>query len=264
MKVAVGISIYPLILEMTDLQEILEAILVEDIGFKHIELHSEYLDRYIDTFLKLLENTGVSYTMHVPHDATKKIKVKLCSSLKKDIEFGDFWLKKSIGFAKDLGIKLLTIHPDRPVKATKRDAMKILCDHISLALDNMDCDMRLLLENMPADNYTISTPEVMKEFIKSVGSRQLGCTWDVTHSKLAIGERFLEFPRINKNHIKHVHLCDIRGRRDHFPLGTGKLNLSHVIESLKQIKYSGIINLEIVTKNPEELIRSKTAVEQLL
>ncbi|MBI2547254.1 MAG: sugar phosphate isomerase/epimerase [Candidatus Aenigmarchaeota archaeon] len=263
-KIKVGISIYPLLMELADLQEILEALFVNEIGIRHIEVHSEYLDENIDVFLKLLETSGVKYTMHAPHDATKKTKVRLCSALKKDIELGDYWLTKSIEFAKELGVKLITLHPDRFVYATKGRAKEILRTHLSKALEKLDKGMMLLLENMPDRNYTITTPEDMKDFIKLMGSKKIGCTWDVTHSKLAIGENFLDFPKVLKKNIKHVHLCDIKGRRDHFPLGTGELDLSVVSNSLKKINYSGIVNLEIVTSNPLDLVDSKNRIEQAL
>jgi len=264
MKSHVGVSIDPLVLEMVDLQEILEVILAEDVGFENIELHAEYLDDYIDIFLKLLENTGLRYTLHAPHDARKKVKVKLCSSISRDIEFGDYWLSKSIEFAKKLDIKLITIHPDRPVKCIKNDAKGILKQHVMDALNHMDKDMFLLLENMPSGDYTMSNPQEMKDFIDEIGSKQIGFTWDVAHSILATGDRFLEFPKILRKYIKNVHLCDIRNKKDHFPLGTGRLNLPIVINSLSKIRYSGIINLEIFTTNILDIINSKNIVEKLL
>ena len=264
MRPEVGVSIDPLIIEMTDLQEVFEVLLAEDMGFKHIELHTEYLDKYIGTFLKLLETTGLKYTLHVPHDARKKVKVKLCSSLEKDIKFSDYWLIKSIDFAKDLNAKLLTIHPDRPVNSTKEKAKNVLKQHILKALEHMDSDMKLLLENMPADNYTITTPEEMKDFIRDVGIKQVGCTWDIAHSVLAIGSKFLEFPKILKNHIRNVHLCDVKGDNDHLPLGTGTLDLTGAVNSLSKMHYSDVINLEIVTNNPLDIVNSKSMVEKLI
>lgn len=249
----VGIAIEPIFRYIQDEQEVLEILISEELSFKLIEVHAEFGDKYLPLLLKKF---NVKYTIHAPHMFSKE-EINFCSENKKDIEKARFWLKKSINLAKQLNSKFIILHPDLPVNCQKHRAKEILYDHIKYGLRLINKNQMILIENMPSRRYTLSKPKEIKDFVSSLKSSRVGCVWDIPHSKLAMGNKYLEFPKILRNKIKEVHISDIKNKKDHLPLGKGNLNIKEVIKNLKDINYKGDIILEILSGDIYHIKKSK-------
>lgn len=257
----IGIAIAPLFRYFEDFQEILELLVAKELDFNLIEIHTNFIDDYLLYLLKLSERFNIAYTVHIPHLYDKE-KVNFCSANKSDIKKAEFWLNKSIKIAKQLKSKFITIHPDPSKNCSKEKAKEILYEHIKSGLKQLNKNQKILIENMPSLEYTLADPKEIKEFIKKFKTNQVACTWDVTHAKIAINKRYIDFPKILKNKIKEVHISDIKNNKDHLPLKKGNLNISKIIKALKDINYKGNIILEICTDNIKDIENSLSILDK--
>lgn len=257
----VGISIKPVLPLMEDMQEFLEDIFAELDGLKDIEVHTNDLDEFTIFLLNLAKKLKINYSVHCPHFYSSQ-KVNFCSGNKKDIENSELWLKKSIKYAKELKSKYITIHPDVS-KLPKEEALKIFEKHIKGNLKYLNKRQKLLIENMPGEDYPLSTPNEFKHFLKRFDNR-VGVCWDVGHEIGRFRNQNFEFPKTLKSKIKEVHISGVIKFKDHYPLTKGNLNLGGCIKSLRDINYNGAIIFEIVTKNPIDIINSKKEIDRFI
>jgi len=258
----VGISIKTVFPLMEDLQEFLEDILAELDDMKDVEVHTNDLDEFTIFLLNLAEKLKIRYTVHCPHFYSE-YKVNFCSSKKRDIENAEYWLKKSIKYAKELKSKYIVIHPDVSKNAEKNQALDILEGHIKTNLKLLNKGQKILIENMPSEEYPLSTPEEFKTFLKRFDNR-VGICWDVGHEIGRFKNQNFKFPKILKSKIKEVHISGVIKFKDHYPLTKGNLNLFGCIESLKKINYNGAIIFEIITNNPLDIINSKKEIDRFI
>ena len=111
------------------------------------------------------------------------------------------------------------------------------------------------IENMPkkafsSDGFTYKG----KDFANVVHSTNLHMTFDTTHLAQA-GEDILNFYRKNKKAIVNIHLSDYKRNwvnvhlvsqiYSHLPLGEGELPMDEFLSLLKEVKYDGLITLEV-------------------
>ena len=161
----VGISIKPVLPLMEDLQEFLEDIFAELDDMKDVEVHTNDLNEFTIFLLNLAKKLKIRYTVHCPHFYSE-YKVNFCSNKKEDIENAEYWLKKSIKYAKELKSKYIVLHPDVSKNTQKREALDILEKHIKTNLRFLKNGQKILIENMPGEEYPLSTPSEFKHFLK--------------------------------------------------------------------------------------------------
>lgn len=257
----IGISLEPVFRHFNDIQEVLEILLSEQLGFNFIELHSHLIDKYLLIFLELSERLGIRYSIHLPHSAST-VKVNFCSAKKVDIETADIWLAKSIEFAKKLKSSEITLHPDLPFECSKEEARTILAQHITKHIDSLDKNQVILIENMPSFKYALSTPVQILDFITTLDKKRIGINLDLAHYFVL---KKPEIPKKLGKLLREVHLSDIKENNDsHLPLGKGELSIKESIEILKQLKYKNYIILEVLTSNIEDILESKRLLEKYL
>jgi sugar phosphate isomerase/epimerase len=65
--------------------------------------------------------------------------------------------------------------------------------------------------------------------------------------------------------LRHVHLHDNKGGTQdlHLPLGTGNLDLSHLIAQLRRTGYDGTITLEVFSTDRHYLAYSRDVLQQI-
>jgi len=168
-------------------------------------------------------------------------------------------IRKSILFAKDIGAKIVTIHPAEfgaightypdTVKKNNLESIKVL------ALFAADYNIKIGLENMPIFTWNQLTesyaPKEIRAILKSLKLPNLGITWDIGHSnttKIPMSEFFANF----KDHLIHIHLHDnagpIEGWKDtHLEVGKGTTNWQEMFSYLTQMKYDGTLVFELNT-----------------
>jgi sugar phosphate isomerase/epimerase len=101
-------------------------------------------------------------------------------------------------------------------------------------------------------------------FISLANKHNLSLTYDVGHMAPLMSDLVHYYQKI-KPRLKHIHLHDTLGFRDHMPVGQGQLPLLDFLKSLKTDGYAGTLTLEVFpyNQNPflaradaEEIIRS--------
>ncbi|MBI2148649.1 sugar phosphate isomerase/epimerase [Candidatus Woesearchaeota archaeon] len=255
----IGVSIRPVFPLLRDFQEFAESLFAEFEGLKDVELHTDDLDGLLIYLLNISRKFNLKYSIHCPHMYSQQ-KVNFCSKNKKDIEKAEFWLKKSINFAKQIKAKNIVIHPDIPKNCNKEEALNIIEDHIKNNLKYLK-NQNILIENMPGKDYSLSTPEEFLNFLKRFKSK-VGICWDVGHEIIRLKKQEFLFPKKLKSKIKEIHLSGILNYKDHRSLTHSNLKLRELMKILKDLNYNGAIIFEIVTKNPIEIIKSKYKLEK--
>jgi sugar phosphate isomerase/epimerase len=66
--------------------------------------------------------------------------------------------------------------------------------------------------------------------------------------------------------VRHVHIHDYDGERDHLPIGRGSIDFAELLGALARIGYEGALSLEInsAIAGPEDVLESKAALERVL
>ncbi len=256
MKNKIGIALYPLSENFSRIQEIFEILISSELGFRHIELSSEFLNNKLIDFIS---SKDITYSLHLPH--LYSIKINFCNPKRSEFVKAEKWFKKSISFSKKLKANLMTIHPD-PLK-NKELGKKILEKHLLNNLDLLNKKQKILLENMPGSKYTIFSPEEILEFI-SLDKKRLGATWDIGHSIISLKNNFLHLPDVLKNNIKEIHISGVKKGIDHYPITNKNIPLKSIFNKIKEIKFKGPIVMEIIPKTIEEIIISKRTLEKFI
>lgn len=153
-----------------------------------------------------------------------------------------------------IGCKFLVVHPfmvngwyDRG-KPEAEDTfnknvlyLQKLCDYAK------DYDVTICFENMPAHDYSISTPEEVLNVIKKADRENLKMCFDTGHVpayslELDVSE---EIRRCGE-YIKVLHVHDNHGRGDqhNFP-GMGEIDWKDVMEALRDVGFDGVFSLEL-------------------
>ena len=99
--------------------------------------------------------------------------------------------------------------------------------------------------------------------IREAGSSRLKATLDTGHAHTPTQEtlpynrygsvaRYIESEGEILSNI-HAHDCN---KKDHIPIGNGKINFSSIIRSLKKINFQGSINMEFNAEDIQTIVRS--------
>lgn len=265
----IGVAIAPLAHFLEDIQEAGEVVFVREAGIKHVEIHTNFLDKYLNIFLKMSEETGITYSVHLPH-MYFSVPTNYCSAVPETIKISDEWLAKSINYAKQIDAKNIIIHADIPEECSKQEALNLLEKHIRDNFALLNKGQRILIENMPGKNYSLSTPKEFKGFLKRFkNSKKIGMCWDIGHEIQRHGKLMFDFPNQLGSKIKEVHISGVHKSKnvheygDHYPINKESvLDLKKIGSLLKEINYNGVIIMEIITYNPAEIIESKNEVEK--
>jgi len=119
----------------------------------------------------------------------------------------------------------------------------------------------LSIENVP--NKFLLSPLEMKNFIEEIGTEAVGCHFDIANCLYynRIPEQWI---KILKNHIKTVHVKDIRKEIGNYMkaivnIFDGDINWNNVCRAFAEINYDGLLISEVLPVpqySPEIFIRS--------
>jgi len=202
---------------------------------------------------------GLKYTLHCPIadiNIASPSKPMLNASLKR--------LKQSMAYAHQLNVELWVLHPGQVTGITPfypgSDWQQNVQSIRTLHKTAKEYGLRIAIENVPQKYGAImKTTEDFQRLYEETGLTDIGIVLDVGHSNLEAQTRhFLEkLP----DRIVHLHLSDNMGENDqHLGIGYGKIDWQKLTQSLKQIRFNGIIMIESVFNVPESL----TKLRQLL
>lgn len=179
------------------------------------------------------------------------------------------FVKKSIEIANFLNCGHLVVHSNalgekgvvlnhypNIAKTNKITAMQDVLKTLATAAEKSNVMLALEALNTTVDhpgNFLTSTKEAA-ELIRSVNSSAIKILYDVYHMQIMEGN-IINTLTAYIDAIGYIHIADVPGR--HEP-GTGEINFANVMQTLRKLKYNGIIGFELAP-----LHDSKTAVQVL-
>ena len=110
----------------------------------------------------------------------------------------------------------------------------------------------ILFENVKVESYTLKVIDIIAKYDNLFFTLDLG--HNIRYGNLA-KEKFMEY----SNKIKHIHLHDFNGSKDHQELFTGLLNVKEELNFCKQHNLDVLIEV----KRKEELINSVNKLRNL-
>ncbi|MBQ3514592.1 MAG: sugar phosphate isomerase/epimerase [Lachnospiraceae bacterium] len=220
----------PTLIENKDLEE--NIALCKELDLKFVELNMNLPEYQIEKlenvsyFKEIAEKMGIYFTIH----------------LDENLNIADFnqsvaaaymqTVKRTIQVAKDLNVPILNMHmnhgvhftlPERKVQLFEQyfeeymsafEKFKEMCEE-----EIGNSDIKICIENTNGfRNYEQSAIRLLLK------SKVFALTWDIGHSNSSgnIDESFMVQ---NESSLKHFHIHDSLGGKDHMTLGTGEIDL---------------------------------------
>ena len=150
-------------------------------------------------------------------------------------------VKRTIKAAKELNVPIINMHMNHGVYFTLPDKKVQLFEKYFDEYMNRFREFKSMCEQSIGDsNITIciENTDGFREYEKSVidmllESDVFALTWDIGHSH---GVDNIDEPFImkNENKLRHFHIHDALGRKNHLTLGTGEIDLKQRIELAKE------------------------------
>ncbi|MDC7223557.1 MAG: TIM barrel protein [Spirochaetales bacterium] len=167
--------------------------------------------------------------------------------------------KEILDFALDRGITTLTMHMNRGVYFTLPDRKVFLFERYRDNFREDTLAFRELVRERAAGtelSLNLENTEIFRHpFISEAVDTLLECdnfnlTWDIGHDH-GSGWQNSQFilPRIGR--VKHLHLHDGRGAKNHLPLGTGEIDVPSLLS-----RFSPIPSCILETKTGNVLAQS--------
>ncbi len=168
---------------------------------------------------------------------------------------------QAIDFARDLGSRLIVIHPGSRF-ATLEDPQTHWANQVDsigriLAYAKQQ-GVLATVENMDSDKEIVSVKywDDLNRLFEDVGRAEKWVTLDVTHIRDT--EKTLTFIEQAGTNIAHFHLSDGTAAKMHLRIGTGELDLRRIVAALKGVGYAGVWSLEcFIANNNEEKLREE-------
>ncbi len=213
---------------------------------RHIEIVDDgvhELDKERVLLLKeQAKSCSIEFSVHAPFaniNIASPSNVMLAPTLKR--------LKQSLEFASKLDAKLWVFHPGQktgisqfyPGKDWKQNVESIQ----KIYAQSEEYGVNIALENLPAKYWSVmSTPKDFAKFYRET-KLPIGIVLDVGHANLE-GQNEPFFAQL-ADKIVHLHVSDNCGVEDeHLGLGFGKIDWTHIAESLNKIDFDKVIVIE--------------------
>lgn len=239
----------PILVEFHSLEENIE--LCKNLNLDFIELNLDIPYCFLENIDSKLLNEN-NFTIHL----SEKVDVgELNDSLRK------FYLReieKIISIGTKHNIFKYNLHLDPGIHFSLPDRkvfiyQEYITDYLK-AYEN-SCDVlsdiankynaTILFENVKMENYTLKAIEIISNYDNLFFTLDLG--HNIRYGNIA-KEKFLKYD----NKIKHIHLHDFNGSKDHQELFTGILNIKEELNFCK----SKNLDVLIEVKRKEELVNS--------
>ena len=156
-------------------------------------------------------------------------------------------LKRWLDLFYAVGIRAAVLHSkgfksrgmsDEEIRIRQVSSLRRLTKHIE------NTDMYICLENLFSGPET--SAEGLIDIIEETGEGNLGICLDTGHLNV-VGGNQEEFIRTAKDYLKALHIADNEGKSDQhlMPFGRGTVDWESVFNTLKEVGYNGLYNLEI-------------------
>ncbi len=242
----------PTLIENNSLTENLE--LCKKCGLNFVELNMnlpEYQAERLENtteLKKIAESYGVYYTIHLDEN------LNVCDFNTAVSNAYTETVKRTIYTAQNLGVPVLNMHmntgvyftlPDKKVYLFEKyrdfylEKIKSFAEMCKTEIGNNN--IKICIEN--TDGY----PEYQKEAIKILLKKDVfALTWDIGHSHSANN---VDEPFIMKNisRLKHFHIHDGLGRKNHLTLGSGEIDLKQRLAVAEQCGARCVVETKTVS-----------------
>ena len=175
-------------------------------------------------------------------------------------------MKKSIRLTSVLGVKNWVIHPIMPYgleeKETELDPKTFESNFkffTQLLETAKDCGVTICLENMPFENFSLSTPENILNLVNEINDDNFKICLDTGHVGTFADLNLADETRRLGNKIMALHVHDTRPGADlHQMPYYGSLDWESFAGALKDIGFDGTFSLETtpLSKLPEDIFVS--------
>ncbi len=244
-------------------------------GFRGLELGSwtlwpERLSRAEADYVRVqAAANGIDLSIHFIH---RGIAPASHDPLRRARHLAD--LEATLELAHDIGARPVIVHPGpidcagvNPAEASNRErgeAQKHLADFLSKGARMAERTGTVLcVENLRhAPEEVVRSYEEMVQLVESVGSPTVRITLDTGHADLADGlrpafEAFVPY-------LRHIHVHDSDGKRDHHEIGRGRIDFAGIAELLESYPFT--MSIESRDEQDEEgcVLRSRDRLKELL
>lgn len=221
----------PTLIELETLRE--NAALCQSLGLQFIELNMN-LPQYtgevfqnLDYLKELSKEYGIYYTIHLDEN------LNVCDFNSRVAGAYEETVYETLKAAIRLGVPLLNMHMQEGVYFTLPDKKVYLFEkYKELYLRKLEQFRNRCTEIIGSNRLVISIENTngylpfQKEGIeRMLESPAFTLTWDIGHSHAA-GKADEEFILQHKERLKHFHIHDAFGKKNHLTLGTGEVNLA--------------------------------------
>ena len=183
-------------------------------------------------------------------------------------------LESTLRLAHEIGARPIVIHtgpidypgaaPAQASDQVRREAFQLLADSLAQAAHTAEeTGTVLCVENLVhVPGYVIQSYRELVELVELVGSPAVRITLDVGHADLADGLRpaFETFAP----YLRHIHIHDSDGQRDHYEIGSGKLPFADYRDLLEPYPFT----LAVESRNDDDptgcVLRSRDRLKELL
>lgn len=213
------------------------------------ELYETTKERFTDILLhekQLSEDAGVKiHQLHgpwrIPKDNTEEDRQERMDKM-----------KKSIRAASILGVKYWVIHPLMPcgmddlntglAEKTWEINLKFMRELLKTA---KEYNVTICFENMPMQNFSISTPEKILQFVREINDENFKICLDTGHVARFGISKMGEVIRLLGDNVKVLHTHDNSGEQDshQFPYA-GIIDWEDFSQTLKEINFNGVLSME--------------------
>jgi len=208
--------------------------------FKEILLHEKALAE--DAGIKIHQVHG---PWRIPQDSTETDRQERMEKM-----------QKSIRAASILECKYWVIHPLMPcgvddlVTGLAGSTWEINLTFMRKLLETAkEYGITICLENMPMNNFSISTPEKILEFVQAIDNDHFKICLDTGHLARFKVSKTGDAIRLLGDNIKVLHTHDNMGDSDthQFPY-TGIIDWKDFGKALKDINFDGVLSMETAPK----------------
>ena len=169
-------------------------------------------------------------------------------------------IKRALEVAEQIPFRFLIVHlGEREDTWSPRSLENSLTALEHLRAFANPLGVKLLVENLQNE---VTRPANILEILNVGHFSDIGVCLDVGHAHLGDGVDTV-FKEL-RSHIRSSHLHDNKGGFAdlHLPLGTGNINLPHVVRALKRCGYDGTITLEVFTEDRHYLAYSREVLRR--
>lgn len=220
----------PTLIECKSIEE--NITLCKELGLSFIELNMN-LPQFqlhnidVEYYRSLMKNNDIFFTLHLPEELNiADFNPRVANAY---IETA----KQSIEIAKQLNIPIINMHVVTGVYFTLPDNKIFLFDkYFDFYMESIKSFGDMLSKNIRKSNISIcieNTGIFDKEFIYKAVEELLKhdyckLTWDIGHD-YSSGNKDRDFIISHLQSLKHFHIHDAIGKKNHLPLGTGEIDI---------------------------------------